>query len=70
MKKSELKPSEIRCCICEHLYDPETPGSGIEVGTSRRFCKDCFSDILRVNTIMPEDFLEAPDTLPIYDLER
>jgi hypothetical protein len=66
MKKPEFKPHEIRCCICAHLYDPNTTGSGFEVGTTRRFCKDCFSDILRVNKIMPDDFLEEHETLPIW----
>jgi hypothetical protein len=66
MKNPQPKPTTIRCCICAHLYEPDTIGSGIEVGTTRRFCKPCFEDLLRVNGIRPEDFLEDHDTLPIW----
>ena len=46
-------------------------GAFIEVGTGRRFCPACCSDILACSHIKEGDFLpgsdDEPDTLPIHE---
>lgn len=50
-------PLEI-CSICRNTYKKGDYGSAIEHGRNRRFCNPCFSDILRVNGININDFLD------------
>lgn len=69
MKKQEPGPITIRCCICQHLYDPSARGAGVEVGTPRRFCPACFSDLLRVNGIHEDDFLDEIEIIPFDELD-
>jgi hypothetical protein len=63
------KPANLKCPICGHWYEPTARGAFIEVGTGRRFCPECCSDLLRVNGIKDGDFMpgddDEPDTLPI-----
>lgn len=64
------KPKKLQCPICGNWYAPDARGAFIEVGTGRRFCPECCSDILRVNGIKDEDFMpggkeEVADTLPM-----
>jgi hypothetical protein len=46
-----LKDKQVRCCICNHLYDRNAFGSLEENGRGRRFCPDCSRDILYTNRI-------------------
>jgi hypothetical protein len=69
MKHPKPKPSNLKCPICGDWYEPTAPGSLVEIGTGRRFCPACGSDILRTNGITEHDFMPGddhkPDTLPI-----
>jgi hypothetical protein len=69
MKRQDPNPTTIRCSICHHLYDPSTRGAGIEVGTPRRFCPKYFSDILRVNCIREDDFLDEIEIIRFDELD-
>jgi hypothetical protein len=68
MKKQEPRPITIRCCICHNLYDPSARGAGIEVGTPRKFCPACFSDIQGVNGIRKDDFLDEIEIICFDEL--
>ena len=65
MRKHAVNPTTIRCCICAELYEPSARGAGVEVGTPRRFCPACFSEILRVNGIREDDHYDDLDTTSI-----
>ena len=69
MKRLKPKATKLRCPICGAFYDASARGAFIEVGSGRRFCPACCSDILRVNGIKDDDFMpdsdDEPDTLPI-----
>lgn len=69
MKSKEHTADTIRCCICHNLYDPSVRGAAIEVGTPRKFCPACFSDILRVNGIRADDFLDEIEIIRFDELD-
>ena len=70
MKKSKPKQTRLRCPVCGEFYGSEDRGGFIEVGTGRRFCPACCSDILATSHIKEDEFMpgsedEHADTLPM-----
>jgi hypothetical protein len=56
--KLVTKETYLYCSICEEGFEVGATGSAIEAGRNRRFCPGCFSDILRVNHIKDNDFID------------